>query len=322
MDERNGSEVDLLMMTCRRLIAWTLVWGSAWIGERTSPAAEPKSNAESVLTRCARATVVLRKGTTQGSGTIIASTPGETIILTAAHTVANKHSDDLKVELHRYNLGLEDRSRGKGGTPGWPRVLPAEIIAFDDDTDVAFVKLRGLVALPHVARVALDLPAVPRGEVVTSLGIDHNAHLLRWEAKVVGLSQVDAGQGPDGSRSFLVTDQAPELGRSGGGLFRADGTLVGICVGRVDYEDHRPPHGLFAPGSSIRSLAREAGLTNRLRPVSVATPTSASGQPRGYNGQRSTRGGVRVPSETRPAGPPASVPPRPGTGFGSGGFGS
>ena len=34
-----------------------------------------------------RATVVVRRGTSQGSGTIIASVPGETLVLTASHVI-------------------------------------------------------------------------------------------------------------------------------------------------------------------------------------------------------------------------------------------
>src|SRR5512144_797860 len=52
-----------------------------------------------------RPTVLIRRGTMQGSGTVIASVEGETLVLTAAHVV--RGPGELRVELHRYNLGLE-----------------------------------------------------------------------------------------------------------------------------------------------------------------------------------------------------------------------
>ena len=55
--------------------------------------------------RTYRPTVVVRRGTSQGSGTIIASVDGETLVLTAAHVV--KAEGPILVELHRYNLGME-----------------------------------------------------------------------------------------------------------------------------------------------------------------------------------------------------------------------
>ncbi len=65
-----------------------------------------------------RPTVVVRRGTSQGSGTIIASVDGETLVLTASHVV--KTDGPIFVELHRYNLRME----GRAATPGaWPRVI-------------------------------------------------------------------------------------------------------------------------------------------------------------------------------------------------------
>ncbi len=63
-----------------------------------------------------RPTVGVRRATSQGSGTIIASVDGEALVLTAAHVV--RDSGPIYVELHRYNLGLER-------TPAPPRREPA-----------------------------------------------------------------------------------------------------------------------------------------------------------------------------------------------------
>jgi S1-C subfamily serine protease len=199
-----------------------------------------------------RPTVVVRKGNGQGSGTVIASAADETLVLTACHVVDNP--GPLLVELHRYNLGVEDRS-----LPGpWPRRVRAEVAARDADADVAIVRIRGMVALPYVARLAGDEDEPGAGSVVTSVGIDKGDHLSSWSTQVRGEAVFDRRrQGSD--RLFLITDRAPEHGRSGGGLFRPDGTLVGLCVGRIELSKGRVS-GLFASGESIRVLLRAHDL--------------------------------------------------------------
>ena len=56
-----------------------------------------------------RPTVIVRRGTSQGSGTIIASIEGETLVLTAAHVL--RAQGPIVVELHRYNVGRDGARR-------------------------------------------------------------------------------------------------------------------------------------------------------------------------------------------------------------------
>jgi hypothetical protein len=76
---------------------------------------------------------------------------------------------------------------------------------------------------------------------------------------------VDIGKG-GGARPFTVTTRPPEHGRSGGGLFRADGTVIGSCTGRFDLKPGQKV-GLFATMTSIRRLIRENGLERVARPA-------------------------------------------------------
>lgn len=195
-----------------------------------------------------RPTVLVRRGTSQGSGTVIASVAGETLVLTAAHVV--RGPGELLVELHRYNLGLEG-----GDAPGpWPRGVRAEVAARDVDADVAIVRVRGMNAIPFVARLAIGEEAPGPGTVVTSVGIDRATHLSSWTTQVRGRTRLARERGA-APRPFLITVQAPDHGRSGGGLFRADGCLIGVCIGRVELPDGRAL-GLFAGGESIGGLLR------------------------------------------------------------------
>src|SRR5690242_12494598 len=94
-----------------------------------------------------RPTVLVRNGSSQGSGTIIASTEGETLVLTASHVVEEPGS--LSVELHRYNLGVEHAQSSRR----WPLSFAAKVAAADVAADVAILRVRGLGALPYVARL-------------------------------------------------------------------------------------------------------------------------------------------------------------------------
>jgi S1-C subfamily serine protease len=208
-----------------------------------------------------RTTVQLRNGNRRGSGTVIASAPDETWILTAAHVIDK--ASDLQVELHRVNFGSRLTGLTEGG--GWPRLVKATVAASDVDADVALVLIRGMTALRFVARVDPAAGEPSRGDVLSSVGIDRGLHLTRWQTSVEGSAMVDLHRGK-GPRRFTVTSRAPEHGRSGGGLFRADGTVVGVCTGQV-----QPPKGqkvgVFVAMESILRLLRDNGLERLARPT-------------------------------------------------------
>jgi S1-C subfamily serine protease len=198
-----------------------------------------------------RATVQIRNGDHRGSGTVIASGPGETLILTAAHVV--KGATGLRVELHRHNLGYQLAGLTEGG--GWPRLVPAAVVAADTAGDVALVRIEGMKALRYVARFDPGAAEPSRGEVLTSVGIDRTRFLTRWKTTVEGSARLDIGQGGGPSR-FTITSRFPEHGRSGGGLFRPDGTLAGVCTGQLGLKPGQPKVGVFGSVESVRKLLR------------------------------------------------------------------
>lgn len=200
-----------------------------------------------------RPTVVVRRGPSQGSGTIIASVDGQTLVLTAAHVVGE--AGPISVELHRYNLGLERTPAAPGA---WPRPVLAEVVALDRAADLAVLRLDGLAALPYVARLA-PAPRDPAVDtVVTSIGIDLGKHLSSWSTRLVEALWFELNDNRE-ERLFLITARAPEHGRSGGGLFLPDGTLVGVCIGHAELVRGRR-EGVFASRESIRQLLDDHGL--------------------------------------------------------------
>ena len=199
-----------------------------------------------------RPTVIVSRGINQGSGTVIASIPGETLVLTAAHVMESPEA--AFVEVHRYNLGLEN----KRGSEGWPKKIPAKVVAIDPASDVAIMRISGFQSMPYVARLSglasEPEPATP----VLSVGIDRGTKLTSWSTRVIELALIDMKKG-GGDRPFLLTDVPPEHGRSGGGLYNAQGQVVGVCVGRVEVIRGQR-FGIFSSSESVRRILVENGL--------------------------------------------------------------
>ena len=218
-----------------------------------------------------RPTVVVLRGSSQGSGTVIASVAGEALVLTAAHVVRGE--GPVTVELHRFNLGVERSAAAKG----WPLSIKGEVAASDKGADVAVVRLKLKTPLPYVARLAASGDEPKRGAVILTVGVDGKRKLESWESPVVRTAWFVAGDAPfneatlrnaenradfdpeAGARPFLITRKAPVGGRSGGGLY-ADGTrLAGVCVGRIDLSSGAAV-GVFAGPDSVHKLLRDHGL--------------------------------------------------------------
>lgn len=193
-----------------------------------------------------RPTVMIRNGLSLGTGTVIASTDGETLILTAAHVVASP--GPTRIALHRFNVGLERVAR----EAAYPKSYTATVEARDADADVAILRVRGLPALPYHARIEPGTAPPDPGTVVTSLGYDHGERLGGWTTRFRKTTRLNMEKGR-GERPFLLTDHPPEFGRSGGGLYREDGALVGVCVGRVSFGPKKTL-GLFSPVANVHRL--------------------------------------------------------------------
>ena len=196
-----------------------------------------------------RPTVMVRRGKSLGTGTIIASVEDETLVLTAAHVVAD--SGPLFVELFRYNLGVEHVQAVKG----FPKRVEALVIARDLEADLAILRIRGQLAFPYVARIARGVAPPAIGTKVTTIGFDKGAKLIGFSTRVRSVAKLDFEKSGV-FRPFVVTDDPPVVGRSGGGLFLADGSLVGVCIARADHPEGQTL-GLFSTLGNVRQLIEE-----------------------------------------------------------------
>jgi len=280
-------------------LAWTLTLAADRPGsiEAATPPSTGRTSAGRDAVRPSddwtfRPTVMVRRGTSQGTGTVIASVDGETLILTAAHVVRGR--DPLVIELHRYNLGLE----GRAVEGPWPRVVPARVVASDPSADVAIIRVGKMVALPYVARM-LDgerQGLLKARSPVTSLGIDRGVKLSSWNSVLVETAQIQLDEN-DQDRPFLITARIPEHGRSGGGLFTEDGRLIGVCVGHAEMVKGRRM-GVFSSIANARRLIREHDLAAVVA-RSSAHQASRRRTPTAAPSERYRRSPELVPTEAR-----------------------
>ncbi|QDT99673.1 trypsin-like peptidase domain-containing protein [Gimesia aquarii] len=176
-----------------------------------------------------------KKGLDLGSGTIIHSAVGRTLIATCSH-IFSELRDDSVIEVDVFQ---GDKHETYVGT----------LIRYDLEADV------GLISIPtsdvfSSAKVAGIEHQVKEGDTVASIGCNGGELPTLEKIQVTALNRF---LGPDN----IECTGMPVQGRSGGGLFDRSGQLVGICFA-VDKEDQR---GLYAGLPVIHKLLDDSKLT-------------------------------------------------------------
>jgi len=191
-----------------------------------------------------------------GSGTIIHSTPEESIILTCAHIfhleggpqaqpAPAKFPRKISIDLFDGNL------RGQMVHP--VETVAAKAVDYDFTHDV------GLIVI-HPGRRLPASPVVPTGwqpragDGMTTVGCSQGNDATAWSTKVVEPNFGAPGDGRPAYQGTLCLS-APYQGRSGGGLYTGDGYVAGVC----DFADYENNRGIYAAPASIhRMLARNS----------------------------------------------------------------
>ena len=148
-----------------------------------------------------RSAVRIRNGNAIGSGVIVSSEIGSTIIITAKHVVAD--SPEVMIQLFRDSL---------------TEVFKAKVICLSDTHDLALVEITdNRRPLPCSVGFA-DSADVEKGDLLYSIGCSLGAP----PSLLIGSAHGQYEQG-------IITTPYPKQGRSGGGLFNDRFELVGIC---------------------------------------------------------------------------------------------
>lgn len=227
-----------------------VVSGAAPVGLESpaSPADQTAIQAR-ILAASARLRVQDPEGSSRGTGTVIDCRQGEALILTCAHIFRDSQGEGrIAVDL----FGSDDA-----------RDLAGQLVAWDLDRDVALVSVFTDAQIVP-ARVGGPERDVLVGEHVASVGCDGGAD------PTVHFSHITAVDKYLGPPNLQVAGQ-PVPGRSGGGLFSLDGSLIGVC----NAADPADKEGLYAALQTVHAHLDEAGLSFVYR----ATYPSAGAMP-------------------------------------------
>ena len=215
----------------------------AAVAEAVSPvaaiapaASEPPRDAleRTLMAATARLRVESAAGVSRGTGTVIDCRQGEALILTCGH-IFRDSAGKGQVEVDLF-------------APGGPRGVAGQVVAWDLRRDLALVSIFTDAPLEAV-RVGTPDRRVGPGESVVTVGCNGGADPTIHHSRITA---VDKYLGP---ANVQVAGQ-PVQGRSGGGLFAIDGTLIGVC----NAADPADNEGLFAALPSIHEQLEEAGL--------------------------------------------------------------
>ena len=221
----------------------------------STPALAPGDRAvleQRLLAATARLRVDDGKGVSWGTGTVIDCREGEALILTCGHIFRDSRGQG-RVEVDLFG-------------PRGPRGLAGQVISWDLKRDLALVSIFTEVPI-EPAKVGGPQRTTAAGEAVATVGCDGGQDPTIHHSRVNG---VDKYLGP---ANVQVAGQ-PVQGRSGGGLFGIDGTLLGVC----NAADPTDNEGLFAALPAIHEQLDEAGLAFVYRSVYPSgTVAEASG---------------------------------------------
>lgn len=183
-----------------------------------------------------------------GSGTIIDASGADALVLTCGH-------------VFRDSQGRGPISIDMFG-PGAPQGLPGQLVGYDLKSDVGLVRFRPGRPVEAIEVADANYP-LRRGEQVINIGCNNGGEPTLRSSHVASLNKF---LGPP---NVQVAGQ-PVQGRSGGGLFTADGRVIGVCNAADPADDE----GLYAALPSIWAQLDQHGAARTGRRT---TPAQSSG---------------------------------------------
>lgn len=232
-----------------------------------SMAAMPRSEAmpsvahADAVERAQAATVRLRvhdgNGHGVGTGTIIDTHGDEALVLTCGHLFRDSQGQG-RIEVDLFVGGRSQTVEG-------------QLIDYDaDDRDIALVAIRPGFPIQPVPVVRYGrLPEV--GSTAFSFGCDRGADPSRRDTRITGVNKYNQHK----AASNLEIAGAPIDGRSGGGLFDADGFLIGVC----NAADFKGDIGIYAGPGAIHWQLNRLQLARLYRNDAPAPVAAAALQP-------------------------------------------
>ena len=184
-----------------------------------------------------------------GSGVIL---DPDGYIVTNAHVVENARR--LEVELP-----IQAQSRGGSILKRRGRMVGAQIVAIDHETDIAVLKVEAsnLPALPFG-----DSEELRPGQIVLAFGSPLG---LQVSVTMGVVSAVARQLTPEDPMIYVQTDAPINPGNSGGALVDTNGRLVGINTLIYSQSGGNEGIGFAAPSNIVRNVFTQIRKTGRIR---------------------------------------------------------
>lgn len=206
------------------------------------PLAGTGSDGLSPMQRAMYATVRLKvedaSGFGYGTGTVIDRHEDEALVITCGH--------------------LFRESQGKGKitadlfAPGAKGPVEGQLISYDLERDIALVSIRPGVDLPAIRVGGPDYGVKPH-DPAFSIGCDKGADASIRETKITSINKYTS--------PLICAAGQPVDGRSGGGLFSAEGVLIGVC----NAADPKDDEGLYASLATVHWQLDQIGQSDIYR---------------------------------------------------------
>jgi thiol-disulfide isomerase/thioredoxin len=206
-----------------------------------------------------------------GSGTIIHSTPEESLILTCAHIfkIEGKKQAPPSQFPRRIMIDLFDGNL-QGTQPATVHFVEAVegwAVDYDFTRDVGLIRIRPGRRLPACRVVPSHWEPKSRMQVLT-VGCSEGHDATAWHTKI-SKARIQNFLSGNPTYEAIECEVAPKQGRSGGGLFTDDGYIAGIC----NFAEPQGNHGLYATPRSIYNLLDRNNLMALYAPVSPGSGT-------------------------------------------------
>ena len=206
------------------------------------------TTAQELIESSVRLNIADPKGSSYGSGTIVDARQGEALVLTCGHIFRDSQGQgQITVDLFG---------------PRAPQKVPGRLVAYDLDNDIGMVAIRPGVPV-SVAPIAPKGYRITKGQRVTTVGCNNGGPAT---AMVSTITAINKYAGPEN----VEVGGMPVQGRSGGGLFDAEGQVIGVC----NAADPADNEGLYAALATIHKQLDKSHLAMiyENRPARGASP--------------------------------------------------
>lgn len=235
-----------------------LVPADARLGEKADP-----------LAATVRIRIRDKKGDNFGTGTVIDSRPGRTLILTCGH-IFRGWTDDHQIQVDVFSGGAKAET-----------IIGSRVV-HDLEDDVALIRITTEEPLP-VCRVAPPATKILTGLPVVSVGCNGGDDPTVQSQKITAVNRYLGAEN-------IECGVVPARGRSGGGLFDRAGRVIGVCwsANPKDNEglyaglktihkllDSQRLGGLYRDSGSDEELVEVDGSAEELEPLQIGGADAA-----------------------------------------------